>query len=170
MSPWRKDRPRTFIVSATGDNFELASGGRTAGIFRERLGATLTISNVTDDDVADYSVRVGNDATFVFSSSAHLTVLLPVEIVTQPAPLVRNYGTSATFSVVVTGDAPLSYQWYKGDDSIPTATGSSLTLNNLLMTDAGSFKVVISNNLNTVTSNVVQLTVNPVDHRQRRSV
>lgn len=152
----------TFIVSANGDNlnYQWRKNGKD---IPGATSATLTLSNVTNDDTAGYSVRVGNDATFIFSNAAQLTVKLPVEIVTPPVSLVRNYGTSATFSVAVTGDAPITYQWYKGDDAIPTAIGASYTINSLLMTDAGSFKVVISNNLNTVTSTVVQLTVNPVD-------
>ena len=157
-----KGQTATFIVSASGDNlnYQWQKNGRD---ILGATSATLTISNVTDEDVADYSVRVGNDATFVFSSSAHLTVQLPVEIVTQPVSLTRNYGTSATFSVAVTGDSPITYKWYKGDDEIPSATAATYTINSLLMTSAGSYKVEITNNLNTVTSNVVQLTVNPVD-------
>ena len=157
-----KGQTANFMVSANGDNlnYQWRKNGKD---IPGATSATLSLSNVTQSDAADYSVRVGNDATFIFSNSARLTVNLPVEIVTPPVSLTRNYGTSATFSVVVTGDAPLSYQWYKGDVAIPTGTSASYTINSLLMTDAGSYKVTVSNNLNMVTSDVVQLTVNPVD-------
>ena len=47
-------------------------------------------------------------------------------ITTQPANQSVQAGQSATFSVVATGSAPLTYQWRKNGTAIPGATGAQL--------------------------------------------
>jgi len=152
----------TFSVAATGGslNYQWRKNGfDIAG----QTSPSLVLEDVTAEDIADYSVVVSNGATFVFSSAARLTVNIRARILLEPISLTRNYGTTASFTVAATGDATLTYQWFKGDDAISAATAPSYTINSLLMTDAGSYKVRVSNSVNTVFSSVATLTVNPVD-------
>jgi cyclophilin family peptidyl-prolyl cis-trans isomerase/formylglycine-generating enzyme required for sulfatase activity len=152
-----------FSVIATGSGpleYQWRKNGKNiAG----QTGSSLALQDVTAADIADYSVVVSNGATFIFSNSVHLTVNIPVSITADPISITRNYGSSATFTVSVTGDAPLSYQWMKGETNIPLATSATYTINNLLMADAGNYKVKVTNNVNDVTSAAAVLTVNPVD-------
>jgi hypothetical protein len=109
-------------------------------------------------------VVVSNPAGSITSDAAVLTVntvaTAPV-ITTQPASKTVNAGANVTFSVVVTGSSPLSYQWKKGGTDIPGATTSSLTLNNVQTNDAGSYLVMVSNAVGSVTSAEAVLTVQP---------
>ena len=93
-------------------------------------------------------------------------------ITTQPKSQTVNEGSSVTFSVVATGTAPLSYQWYKGSSKISGATGSSYTISSAKSSDAGSYYVVVSNTAGSVTSTTVTLTVilKPVITVQPRSL
>src|SRR6266566_275866 len=81
-------------------------------------------------------------------------------ITTQPASQTVTAGQTATFTVVATGTAPLSYRWMKGGTTIPGATSAIYTTPATTSADNGSqFTVVISNTAGSVTSNAATLTV-----------
>src|SRR5262249_12004575 len=93
------------------------------------------------------------------SAVAALTVLAPPSITSPPQSRTNVSGTSATFSVIATGTAPLSYQWQKAGENISGATGTSLLLSNVQTGDAGNYLVVVTNAAGSVTSAVAVLTV-----------
>jgi hypothetical protein len=89
-------------------------------------------------------------------------------ITTQPTNQTVNAGTTATFTVVATGTAPLSYQWQSAPSGSATYTNitgarsSSYALMNTTTAQSGmTFRVVVSNGVNPpATSNAATLTVN----------
>src|SRR2546430_1291190 len=82
-------------------------------------------------------------------------------ITTQPVSQTVTAGQTATFSVVGSGTAPLSYQWQKNGANISGATSASYTTPATTSTDNGAtYDVVVSNSAGTVTSNAATLTVN----------
>src|SRR5258706_2829062 len=84
-------------------------------------------------------------------------------ITAQPASQTVTAGQTATFAVVATGTAPLSYQWQKNGANIAGATsGSYTTLATTTSDNGASFTVVVSNTAGTATSNAATLTVNAV--------
>jgi hypothetical protein len=85
-------------------------------------------------------------------------------ILEQPQPVAQSAspGGTATFTVVATGTAPLSYQWYRSSSAIPGASNSALTLNNLSLFDAGSYNVVVSSIGGSASSAAATLTVSQV--------
>lgn len=124
-------------------------------------GANVTYtadSSITLDDgfVADEGCTFTAQLTNEGSSSAPA-------IVTQPVNRNVSVGATVTFSVTATGNAPLNYQWRKEGAPISGATVSSLTLANVQLTAAGSYDVVVSNSIGTVTSNGATLTVTSFD-------
>lgn len=88
-------------------------------------------------------------------------------IATQPSSQTVTAGTAATFSVVASGTAPLSYQWQEMTSGASTWTNvgtnaPSYTTAAAALTDTGAgFRVIISNAAGSVTSAVATLTVNP---------
>jgi len=83
-------------------------------------------------------------------------------ITTQPANQTVAAGQTATFSVVATGTAPLTYQWQKNGSAISGATATSYTTPVTTTADSGElFRVVVTNSAGNVTSNSATLTVNP---------
>src|SRR5207249_415259 len=87
----------------------------------------------------------------------------PPFILSQPANQVVTVGGSATFSVVAGGSQPLSYQWRFNGANVAGATTSSLTLNNVLLSQAGNYLVQVTNAFGSTNSAVAVLTVNPMN-------
>jgi PQQ-like domain len=82
-------------------------------------------------------------------------------ITTQPVNQVVSAGQSASFLVVATGSAPLSYQWQRNGVNVAGATTSSYTTPATTTADSGAkFDVVVRNSVGTVMSVIVSLTVN----------
>jgi hypothetical protein len=81
-------------------------------------------------------------------------------ITTQPANQTVTVGQTASFAVVASGTAPLSYQWQKGGTAVMGATSASYTTPVTTQGDnASSFTVVVSNAVGSVTSAAATLTV-----------
>ena len=90
-----------------------------------------------------------------------LVNLTPPIITTQPVSLAVNAGQSASFTVAATG-YPLNYQWRKDGTNLNGLPDSTYRLDNTWFDDAGSYTVVVSNFLGSVTSSPpAVLAVNP---------
>ncbi len=91
--------------------------------------------------------------------------LSPV-ITGQPTDQTAVVGDTVTFSVGVSGSAPLSYQWRYNGAILPNgggvsgATTPNLTLANVQAAQAGTYSVMVTNAAAGVTSVNAQLTVN----------
>jgi hypothetical protein len=125
-------------------------------------GATATnytLSSAQATNAGSYSVVVTNVLGSITSSVAMLTVTLPPTVTNPPQSLTVNQGGAAPFSVGVSGTAPFGYQWLFNGGVISAATASGYTVASAQATDAGSYSVVITNVLGSVTSAVATLTV-----------
>lgn len=78
---------------------------------------------------------------------------------TQPQSATTNAGDSVIFTAIAGGTPAPTYQWYKGATLLAGQTGTSLTLNRVQPTDAGSYTVVATNPAGSATSNAATLTV-----------
>jgi hypothetical protein len=82
-------------------------------------------------------------------------------ITTQPTNQTVSAGQTATFSVVATGTAPLSYQWQLNGANISGATSASYTTPVTTTANSGQqFRAVVSNSVGNATSTLATLTVN----------
>jgi len=124
--------------------------------------STYTIVSPLNINAGFYTVIVANSAGSVTSSPAVLTVNTAPSIVTQPSSMSAVSGNTATFTVVATGTAPLTYQWLKNGVVIPSATTASLTLSSVPSKDATSYSVIVTNLVGSVTSSEATLTVTPL--------
>ncbi|HAT10065.1 MAG TPA: hypothetical protein DCS97_05605, partial [Planctomycetes bacterium] len=81
----------------------------------------------------------------------------------QPQSLSVLSGMPASFSVTVSGTAPLSYQWLRGGTAIVGATAATYTIASTNASDDGlSFSVRISNAAGATTSSIAILTITPL--------
>lgn len=142
--------PLTYQWSKNGS----AIGGATS--------ATYSIASAQTADAGNYTVTITNSAGSATSGAAALTVTASATaptITTQPASLTVSTGTSANFSVVASGTAPLSYQWSKNGSTISGATSATYAIASAAAADAGSYTVAITNSVSSITSSAATLTV-----------
>ena len=82
-------------------------------------------------------------------------------ITSQPAAQTVTVGQTATFSVTVSGTAPLSYQWQMNSANISGATATTYTTPATTSADnSAKFAVMVSNIAGSTISNQATLTVN----------
>ena len=78
---------------------------------------------------------------------------------TQPQSQASYVGGTAVFSVVAVSGPAMTNQWYFGSNPLSGQTGSTLTLSNLQLANAGNYHVVVGNANGTTNSATVTLTV-----------
>ncbi|MFO1451546.1 MAG: immunoglobulin domain-containing protein [Opitutaceae bacterium] len=154
----------TFTVAATGTPAPTFQWRKDGTNLPGATSASLTLSAVQLSDAGSFSVVASNASGSVTSNAVALTVApapaAPV-ITTQPVAQSVTAGANVTFTVSATGTPAPTFQWRKDGSNLPGATGASLTLSSVQLSDAGSFSVVASNASGSVTSNAVALTVAP---------
>ena len=77
----------------------------------------------------------------------------------NPRSLTVTQSQGAAFSVTAVGTTPLSCQWLFNSAPISGATATNYTVISAQSTNAGSYSVVVTNSLGSVTSAVATLTV-----------
>lgn len=128
-------------------------------------GATATnyfIPSVDATNVGAYFVVVTNESGRATSSVVTLTLATPPVITSNPASRTNAVGTTASFSVGVTGTAPLAYQWRFNATNIPSATTSNYSIASVTTNNGGDYTVVITNIAGAVTSTPATLTVTSI--------
>lgn len=121
--------------------------------------ATYSKSGALPADAGSYTCVVTGAGGSVTSNPATITVnALPV-ITQQPTNQEITEGETLTLNVVATGAT--GYQWKKGEEVIPDATGATYTKEGATTADAGSYTCVVTGAGGSVTSNAATVTVNP---------
>ena len=124
--------------------------------------ATLTLTNVQAAASGLYRVAITNSAGWTVSANALLTVVPPPVISVQPQSLATNGGATVSFVATATGPGPqLSYQWLFDGTNLPGATAATLTLTNVLDSEAGAYRLLASNSAGSIVSPEAMLTVEP---------
>src|SRR5271154_2466891 len=169
----------TFTVVAAGTaplSYQWQSAPSGSATYANIAGATSSSYSLMNATTAQsgmtFRVVVSNGVNPpATSNAATLTVNAAAaapSITTQPTNQTVTAGGTATFTVVATGTAPLSYQWQSAPSGSATYTNiagamsSSYSLMNTTTAESGmTFRVVVSNGVNPpATSGAATLTVN----------
>lgn len=87
------------------------------------------------------------------------SVLLAPTIVTPPANTIALQGSQASFNVLASSPAPITYQWRFNLANISNATGAALSLTNVGPASEGNYSVVATNAAGSAASSAGGLTV-----------
>ena len=113
-------------------------------------------------EIADYKYiadSITEDLGITYTSMDYPLPPVPPTIVMQPTSQSIQVGNTVLFSVSCTGDAPLTFQWYKNDAAIQGQVGSSFSIPSIAESDAGSYTVKVTNAGGSVTSAAAVLAV-----------
>jgi hypothetical protein len=151
----------TFSVTASGPGTLTYQWYKNGTLIPAATSTSYTIpAAVSGDSGSHFTVIVTNSSGTATGGPATLTVNTPPTITTEPANQAVTVGQTATFSVVATGTAPLTYQWYKGGVLIAGATSSTYTTPaTVLANNNSSYTVIVSNIAGSATSTAAILTV-----------
>lgn len=134
-------------------------------------GATtpfLVLTNVQRPDAGSYTVVVTSPLGETNSQAATLTVEAEPFLASTTTVQTVLVGTPVTFTPVLYGERPMSYQWWLNGvelvdgPAVAGATASQLNLSRAALADTGNFSLVASNAVGIVTGLVAQLVVTPV--------
>ena len=142
-----------LFLDLAGGNYHLQSDSPCIN-----TGADTFVAGAVDldgaprvvDGVVDMGAYEYQHAPFILVSPTNQSVLIY---------------SNVTFAVLALGDEPLSCQWQKNgvdlvsDARITGTSGLSLVISNLLASDAGGYRVVVTNASGSVTSAVATLTI-----------
>ncbi|MGB9601169.1 MAG: lamin tail domain-containing protein, partial [Limisphaerales bacterium] len=82
-----------------------------------------------------------------------------LQIISQPQNASVVCGQDVSFSIVVSGQEPISYQWFFNGGAISEGTNATLVLRNVCTNEAGNYYVIAWNTGGAVTSSIASLTV-----------
>ena len=127
----------------------------------ETTGTCVTIGGLQSNRT--YSLRVyAWDWAGWLGGEAELTVTfvagVPPAISAHPQSQIVNLGSNVTLQVTAGGSA-IQYQWKKDNANISGATSASYAITNFQATNAGSYTVVVSSYMGSVTSNAAVLSL-----------
>lgn len=133
---------------------------KTSGPIAGATGTSYTKANAQTSDSDNYSVVITNQFGSVTSLVASVTInpAFAPSITTPPIGHVLYPGGTLNLSVVATGGG-LKYQWQRSGTNLPGATAATYSKYNVTTNDSGSYSVVVSNNVSTVSGGPVTITV-----------
>ncbi len=160
---------RSVVSGATAYFRVLAFGARPLGYQWQMNGtnipgatnSVLAIPGIQPAQAGAYSITVSNPLGMVSSPDCRVSII-PLLINAQPTDQAAYVGQTVTFSVVVAGQGPLSYQWQFNGSNITGATSSSLILTNAQLGDGGAYSVMVSNGYGSLASARAILAVSPI--------
>jgi hypothetical protein len=163
-------KPDLAVVTQLPDHLSVFKNISTPGSFTTgSLASRIDYSagwNPNGVAIGDLDGDGRPDITFAVSYAATLSIYQnqtlfngPPFIQTQPADLTAVEGSNAVLSVTACGAGSLGYQWDFNGKKIPGANGATLNLANIHPSQAGNYKVIVSNSYGAVTSSVATVTV-----------
>jgi hypothetical protein len=145
------------LTTVLSNNYVLSIGNRTAS---STSGFTLPFKGIIDEVHIYNRTLTPSDVLQLYTNNG------PAPIITsQPRNVTAYVGDTPIFGVGVdltNTIMPITYQWQFDGTNITGATANDLTMANAQATNAGSYTVVISNYIGSVTSAPAVLTLNAI--------
>ena len=169
---WTAPRNGVVTIDTVGTVFDTilavyrgtAVGGLTLVAANDDAQGTTSAVSFPATSGTTYQIAVGGlaDANGNIALNLSLPAIpVPPAITSQPVSRVvlDNAGSNVMFSVTATGTPAPGFAWQKNGVNLLGVTNSSFTITNVLLADAGNYRVILTNASGSVTSSVAVLTV-----------
>jgi hypothetical protein len=138
-----------------GAQYDNVGGTVTAGL---RASSTISRLRIHSEALSDVQIA-GN---YAFEKPAF--TLGPAVFLTHPQNVTTQEQRTVSFTVSLQGEPPVSLQWYKGDEALPGANGTSASFGPVTSADNNAQFYAVASNFSggspfVVTSEVAVLTV-----------
>jgi hypothetical protein len=142
-------------TSLLSNSHEVSIGSRESGV---ASGYVWPFNGVIDDvRIYNRALRT-NEVQTLYSSGGPLALTFYA----QPQNASAYVGDSVTFTAQADGSDPLTYQWKRNGVNLTGATNTSLTVNNVQLSDnSSSYTLLISNGSGSLSSSGAILSVIP---------
>lgn len=165
-------KPQSWKVSGAfppGLNFSGLTAAGTVNVQTLQLGGTPTTAGSYQLSIIAYegpNATIRSTPTYTYTVTVNDAAPTAPTITTQPQAKTVTVGGTVSLSVTATGSPAPTYQWKKDGANVTSAnatgaTSATLTFINVQASDAGTYTVVVTNSVNSVTSSGAVLTVNP---------
>ena len=124
-------------VPTVGAQFNVLSFGSATGAFTNYSGLSVGSGIALNPTISS--------TTLILQAAATNFVSVTPAIITQPTGQSVTYGSTVTLNALVSGSTPLTFQWNQNGVPITGATNVSLTLSNVLVSQAGSYTLSVTN-------------------------
>jgi uncharacterized repeat protein (TIGR01451 family) len=150
------------LANAPGDVNDFDNTAEyTWTIVKTTTGITGFDAAAINLDTSSFSNALGNGRFVIATANGGLDLVLRLlqapSIVAGPVSQTAYVNSNVTFSVTASGSSTLSYQWKLNGTDIMGETGSTLTINSAQPANEGSYTVVVSNGVGSITSSAAAL-------------
>jgi hypothetical protein len=156
-----------------GETLTLRGGASGVGPFTVRWfrdaelvpgtnGFQLVLTNLLPAQSGAYAFEVTDSSGRKLRSQATPVVVHAPPQVSPPQVRRVMPGESFALEVSVTSTLPVTYQWYRGSDLLPGATGAVFTRASAAVADAGIYSVFVATRCATVSSSGARVYVGPL--------
>ena len=152
----------TFACATSGAAIRATLDGSDPTTSGTAVTVTGPIALTADSTVRAIAIHDGWTASAPFQGTYTLTAptLVAPTISAPPTDVTVTAPAPATFSVVATGTAPLTFQWERNEMPVANATAATYTLDATSVNDNGTqWRVVVTNAAGSTTSTSAMLIV-----------
>jgi hypothetical protein len=154
--------PVTFSVGAIGTGTLSYQWRYNGSPITGATSASYTIPSLVLGNAGTYSVVVTATCGSVTSANAQLTVTPLTTISLQPVGSTVCAGSPVNLSVTAAGTGNLTYQWMQNGTAVSGATSALYTIPTSLVSQSGSYTVVVTGGCSSLTSSAATVVVNTV--------
>jgi hypothetical protein len=155
----RTGSSHTLQVTATGVPSPRYQWLREGVVIAGATDAWLNLSDLQPAQSGRYTVVITNVVGSVTSAPAVLNIGFPPSFKTQPQSVLALLSDDVRFAVEVEGTPPLSFQWLRKGSAIARATNAALGIVDAQLSDAASYRVLVTNPWGTISSGAATLSL-----------
>ncbi|XOV70665.1 MAG: immunoglobulin domain-containing protein [Verrucomicrobiota bacterium] len=155
------------LIEGQSQTFQISYSGTAPFTFQwfkdgveiDNTTTTLSLSNVTSLDAGVYTINVTNEYGTATLDAVTLSVISPIRILSQSETGNITEGQALNLVFEYSGTEPASIQWFKDGVLLDDFDSNVLFKEGAAISDSGVYAFTVSNELGTVESNPIAVTV-----------